>query len=193
MPKKVFFSEANNQKILVLNDGKILNINKGKTTIFNFNKTQINLSQYNSKTTKYPKLQEINIFSLSRCLFSSEDKRSTELLQDKNLFKFQCSNAKKPLDNIAQEVLSRIFKSLYIPLLGLISCLLIIKTKNSSGYSKYKIKIFALGIILISISEILMKFFSSDINQSSIIISVPLILFLIFRIMFSRQSMAATR
>ncbi|WP_075482401.1 LptF/LptG family permease [Candidatus Pelagibacter communis] len=191
--KKGFFSEANNQKILVLNDGKILNINKGKTTIFNFNKTQINLSQYNSKTTKYPKLQEINIFSLSRCLFSSEDKRSTELLQDKNLFKFQCSNAKKPLDNIAQEVLSRIFKSLYIPLLGLISCLLIIKTKNSSGYSKYKIKIFALGIILISISEILMKFFSSDINQSSIIISVPLILFLIFRIMFSRQSMAATR
>ena len=28
--KKGYFSEANNQKILVLNDGKILNINKGK-------------------------------------------------------------------------------------------------------------------------------------------------------------------
>ena len=40
------------QNFLILNEGKILNINKGKTTVINFNKTQLNLSDYSSKTTK---------------------------------------------------------------------------------------------------------------------------------------------
>ena len=41
------------------------------------------LSDYSSKTTKYPKLQEVNIFTLSKCLFQPKDQRATLILQDK--------------------------------------------------------------------------------------------------------------
>ena len=67
--KTGFFSQFNDQNFLILNEGKILNINKGKTTVINFNKTQLNLADYSSKTTKYPKLQEVSVFLLTECLF----------------------------------------------------------------------------------------------------------------------------
>ena len=159
--KNGFFSELEDQNFLILNSGKILNINRGKTTVINFNKTQLNLSDYSSKTTKYPKLQEINIIILLKCLFQPKDQRAQIMLGDKNEFGFQCSHEPKQLNNISQEVFSRIFKPLYILQLAIVSALLLIKSKNSVGYSRYKIIIFVTGVILISFSEILTKFFLS--------------------------------
>ena len=49
---------------------------------------------------------------------------------DKNEFGFQCSHELNQLNNISQEVFSRIFKPLYIPLLAIVSALLLIKSKN---------------------------------------------------------------
>ena len=183
------FSQLNSQNFLILNSGKILNINKGKTTIINFNKTQLNLSEYSSKTTKYPKLQEVNIFTLSNCLFQPKDQRTTIMLQDKNEFKFQCSKGPKQLNNLSQEFFSRLFKPLYIPLLAIISSLLLIKSKNSIGYSKYKIKIFALGVIFISFSEILTKFFSYNLDKSLLLMITPIVFSIIFYSLFLRQSL----
>ena len=183
------FSQLNSQNFLILNSGKILNINKGKTTIINFNKTQLNLSEYSSKTTKYPKLQEVNIFTLSNCLFQPKDQRTTIMLQDKNEFKFQCSKGPKQMNNLSQEFFSRLFKPLYIPLLAIISSLLLIKSKNSIGYSKYKIKIFALGVIFISFSEILTKFFSYNLDKSLLLMITPIVFSIIFYSLFLRQSL----
>ena len=57
---------------LILTNGKILNINDGKTNSFDFNQTQINLSKYTSKTTKTPKIQEVNTKHLFYCLFKTK-------------------------------------------------------------------------------------------------------------------------
>ena len=57
--KKGYFTENDKDNFLILKSGKILNINEGKTNSFDFNETQINLSNYTSKTTKTPKIQEI--------------------------------------------------------------------------------------------------------------------------------------
>ena len=108
---------------MILNEGKILNINKGKTTVINFNKTQLNLSDYSSKTTKYPKLQEVNVFVLAKCIFQPKDQKTQIMLGDKNEFGFQCSHKPKQINNISQELFSRIFKPLYIPLLAVVSAL----------------------------------------------------------------------
>jgi len=186
--KTGFFSQLNDQNFLVLSDGKILNINKGKTTVIDFNKTQLNLSEYSSKTTKYPKLQEVNIFTLSKCLFQPKDQRATLILQDKNKFRFQCSNAPKSLDNLSQEFFSRIFKPLYIPLLAIISSFLLIQSKNSIGYSRFKIKIFIFGVIFITCSEISTKFFSFNLNKSLIIMLMPVLFSIMFYTWFSKQS-----
>ena len=186
--KTGLFSQLDDQNFLILNQGKILNINKGKTTVINFNKTQLNLSDYSSKTTKYPKLQEVNFLILVKCLIQPKDQRSTVMLGDNNEFRFQCSHQPKQLDNLSQEIFSRVFKPFYIPLLAIISALLLIKSKNSIGYSGYKIKIFVIGVILISFSEILTKFFSYNLNKSLLLMLVPVILSIISYLFFSKQS-----
>ena len=176
-----------------MNEGKILNINKGKTTVINFNKTQLNLSDYSSKTTKYPKLQEVSIFVLSKCLFQPKDQRTQIMLGDKNEFGFQCSHEPKQLNNISQEVFSRIFKPLYFPLLAIISAMLLIKSKNSIGYSRYKITVFVIGVILISFSEILTKFFSYDLNKSFLLMMIPILISIIFYFLFNKQSLTSSK
>ncbi len=191
--KRGFFSKYDDQNFLVLNEGKILNINKGKTTVIDFNKTQLNLADYSSKTTKYPKLQEINIFSLAKCLFQPKDQRTQIMLGDKNEFIFQCSHEAKQLNGISQEFFSRIFKPLYIPLLAIVSALLLIKSKNSIGYSRYKIMIFITGVILISFSEILTKYFSYDFNNSFMIMFFPIIISIIFYFLFYKQSLTSPK
>ena len=191
--KTGFFTELNDQNLLILNSGKILNINKGKTTVINFNRTQLNLSKYSSKTTKYPKLQEVSVFVLSKCLFQPKDQRATIMLGDKNEFRFQCSHEPKQLDNLSQEFFSRLFKPLYIPLLAIVSALLLIKSKNSTGYSRYKIIVFVTGVILISFSEISTKFFSFDLNKSFLLMIVPILISVIFYFLFNKQSLSASK
>ena len=191
--KTGFFSQLNDQNFLVLNQGKILNINRGKTTVINFNRTQLNLSEYSSKTTKYPKLQEVSVAVLSKCLFQPKDQRSTIMLGDKNEFKFQCSHESKQLDNLSQEFFSRIFKPLYIPLLAIVSALLLIKSKNSVGYSKYKVMIFVIGVISISFSEILTKFFSYDFSKSFLLMITPILASVLFYFLFYKQTLYSSK
>ena len=191
--KSGFFSRLNSQNFLILNEGKILNINRGKTTVINFNKTQLNLSDYSSKTTKYPKLQEVSIFVLAKCLFQPKDQRTQIMLGDKNEFIYQCSHEEKQLNNISQEFFSRIFKPLYIPLLAIVSALLLIKSKNSIMYSRYKIIIFVTGVILIAFSEILTKFFSYNFNKSFLMMIIPILFSIIFYFLFYKQSLTSSK
>ena len=191
--KTGYFSQFDKKNFLILNEGKILNINKGKTTVINFNKTQLNLSDYSSKTTKYPKLQEISVFVISKCLFQPKDQRTQMMLGDNNEFGFQCSHKQKQLDNLSQELFSRIFKPLYIPLLAIVSSLLLIKSKNSVGYSRYKIIIFITGVILITFSEILTKFFSYDFNKSFLLMIAPILASIIFYLLFYKKSLSSSK
>ena len=100
---------------------------------------------------------------------------------------------KKQLNNISQEVFSRIFKPLYIPLLAIVSALLLIKSKNSIGYSRYKITIFIIGVILIAFSEILTKFFSYNFNKSFLLMIIPILISIIFYFLFYRQSLTSSK
>ena len=182
--KKGYFTENGKDNFLILKNGKILNINEGKTNSFDFNETQVNLSNYTSKTTKTPKIQEINSKSLFNCLFKDETKKN---ITKENNFKFVCKKDLQSMNRISQELLSRIFKPLYIPLLALISGFLLIKSKNSQGFSNYKFKIFTSAVIIISVSEISTKFYSANIFESFLIIMIPFILFFICYLFFKNK------
>ena len=182
--KKGYFTENGNDNFLILKSGKILNINEGKTNSFDFNETQVNLSNYTSKTTKTPKIQEINTKSLFNCLFKDEIKKN---ITKGNNFKFVCKKDLQSMNKISQELLSRIFKPLYIPLLALISGFLLIKSKNSQGFSNYKFKIFTSAVIIISLSEISTKFYSANIFESFLIIMIPFILFFVCYLFFKNK------
>ena len=182
--KKGYFTENDKDNFLILKSGKILNINEGKTNSFDFNETQVNLSNYTSKTTKTPKIQEINTKSLFNCLFKDEIKKN---ITKGNNFKFVCKKDLQSMNKISQELLSRIFKPLYIPLLALISGFLLIKSKNSQGFSNYKFKIFTSAVIIISLSEISTKFYSANIFESFLIIMIPFILFFVCYLFFKNK------
>ena len=183
--KKGYFTQKNNENFLILKNGKILNINNGKTNTFNFNQTQINLSKYSSKSIKTPKLQEVKTTSLYDCLFFA-NKRI--LLDSGDRFKFNCNETTYLKNKITQELYARIFKPFYIPLLALICGLLLIKSKNSQGFTKYKFKIFATGVVIISMSEISNKFYSLNLIQSLMILLIPFLLFVLFYYFFKKQS-----
>ena len=182
--KKGYFTENGKDNFLILQSGKILNINEGKTNSFDFNETQVNLSNYTSKTTKTPKIQEVNSKSLFNCLFKDKIKKN---ITKENNFKFVCRKDVQSMNKISQELLSRIFKPLYIPLLALISGFLLIKSKNSQGFSNYKFKIFTSAVIIISLSEISTKFYSANIFESFLIIMIPFILFFMCYLFFKNK------
>ena len=115
------------------------------------------------------------------------------MLGDNNEFGFQCSHEQKQLDNLSQELFSRIFKPLYIPLLAIVSSLLLIKSKNSVGYSRYKIIIFVTGVILITFSEILTKFFSYDFNRSFLLMIAPILASILFYLLFYKKSLSSSK
>ena len=180
--KKGYFTENNNKNFLILTNGKILNINDGKTNSFDFNETQINLSKYTSKSTTVPKIQEINTKILLSCLLKGELKKR----KNSNSI-FNCDSTLALKNKISQELFSRIFKPFYMPLLALIGSLLLIKSKNSQGFPKYKFKVFASGVIVISISEITTKFFSANLNESLLIFMMPFVLFFLLYLFLKNQ------
>ena len=182
--RKGYFSENNDNNFLILKEGKILNINEGKTNSFDFNETKINLSKYTSKTTKTPKIQEVKTISLYDCLFLNKGRP----VKDQNNFNFICRDTLDLKNKISQELFSRIFKPFYIPLLALIGSLLLIKSKNSTNFSKYKFKIFTIGVITISISEISTKFYSANIFESFFIFMAPFVLFFLMYSSLTKKS-----
>ena len=185
--KKGYFSSKEDNNFLILTNGRILNISDGKTNSFDFDKTQINLSKYTSKSTKTAKLQEVDTLKLYNCLFRTEISmpKFEEDLADK--FKFKCFDTTKYKNKISQELFSRIFKPIYIPLLALIGGLLIIKSKNSISFTNFKFKIFVMGVVVISLSEISTKFYSINFNETALIFLMPFILFFLIYYYFTRQ------
>ena len=144
------------------------------------------MSKYTSKTTRTPKLQEVNTIHLFYCLFKTKNIFINKDAIAKNL-KFNCDDTISLKNKISQELFSRIFKPIYLPLLALIGGLLIIKSKNSERYSNYKLKIFILGVTTISFSEISTKFYSINFFETSIIFIIPFILFLSIYYFFLKQ------
>ena len=58
------------------------------------------------------------------------------------------------LVNLKQELFKRFYLPFYFPLICLISCLLITKSKDTYNYTRFKFFLFSLGVFVIILSEI---------------------------------------
>ena len=180
--KKGKIVQYNNNKFLVLNNGKIINISdKGRTTIFDFKKTEFDLNKFSTKSTTFPKIQEQSTHKLFNCAQSLLNK-NIKFLYSKNMI---CE--KSYLKNIKQELLKRICLPLYLPLLALIACFLILKSKNNHEYSNFKFKLFIIGIIFLIISEVSIRYAGLSDKNNLIFIITPIILFITTRTFFNNQ------
>jgi len=180
--KKGKVVQSNKNKFLVLNNGKIINISdKGRTTIFDFKKTEFDLNKFSTKSTTFPKIQEQSTHKLFNCAQSLLNK-NIKFIYSENMV---CE--KGYLKNIKQELLKRIYLPFYLPLLALIACFLILKSKNNHEYSNFKFKLFITGVIFLIISEVSIRYAGFSDKNNLIFIITPIILFILMRIFFNNK------
>ena len=170
-----------NGNYLELSNGTVIDKNFGKVNSFSFKQIDFDLSKFDSKTTTYPKNQELHINILLKCIKYNYLKKLDEF--DSEYLRCTESNIK----NVAQEVLKRLYKPMYIPLIGLLTCLLILRSKEDSGYNTYKVFLFIVMIIVIAISEISLRYASSNSVGLYFFIVFPIVVFLITYIYLVRK------
>ena len=149
---KGFIKDLGNKKYLELSNGSIVNTEENKNNTFSFDKIDFNLTQYGSKSTSFPKIQELTNKVLIKCLNYYQQ----NIL---NQFKSEIlTSSKDVITNIKQEVFKRFYKPIYLLLLSSIACLILFISKENKKFTLYKYVIFFIGIVAIVISEISLRY-----------------------------------
>ena len=171
--KRGMFVKKNNKYSFLLLDGKIISLKKNNTNIFSFKKSEINLSKYSTKSTTFPKIQELNSYELLQCINS--------------IIKYKQSYTKTnyicDLDSINEflnETFKRMFSPIYILIIALITSCLIFKPSEESNYNKFRLVIFTLGVITIILAEISPQLIKYSNLSSYLFLISPFILSLVF-------------
>ena len=182
--KKGELKKMNNSPVLILFDGETISSNDNKISSFKFVQSDFNLGNTETNATTYIKTQETSTKKLIRCIFYLKKELANS---NEEIFIENCSNSN--LKNIYKEISKRFFSSFYIPLLMMIALLVILKSKETINYLKYRIYIFILGILTIVISEISLRFISLEIYQNLIVSFLPIIvlIFIFFIIKFKNK------
>ena len=182
--KKGELKKMNNSPVLILFDGETISSNDNKISSFKFVQSDFNLGNTETNATTYIKTQEISTKKLIRCIFYLKKELANP---NEEIFIENCSNSN--LKNIYKEISKRFFSSFYIPLLMMIALLVILKSKETINYLKYRIYIFILGILTIVISELSLRFISLEIYQNLIVSFLPIIvlIFIFFIIKFKNK------
>ena len=171
----------NDKRILVLYDGSTINIKDGKISEFKFSKTDFNITRYSSRSTTHQKTQENSTAELIECsLILNSVNRKTGIKKVNTINNCIIEN----LENIYEELYSRIIKPLYTTFLITISLLFILKSKDDHAFRASKFKIYTFGFLFIIFLESSSKFISQNILQNLFISTLPLLFVLIIYIYF---------
>ena len=172
-----------NRKYLLLHYGKIINKDKKGTSIFNFETSQFNLSKFTTKTTTYPKIQEIESILLLKCISTYEiaKKNNYNEIVDQ-IFKVKtkekylvCKDSS--IAAIKGEMFRRLFLPLYLPIIALLVSTLILFSKDTYNYSKYKGRIFIGVVLLLIVSEISTRYVGKEFFASIVFSLFPIFFF----------------
>jgi len=158
--------------ILFLYEGETININNYDVSKFNFSQSNLNLSNLESNTTTYIKLQETTSLILIKCIFYHLNDSKTKEFKAAN-----CSN--QGLGEVYKEFYKRFFIPLYIPILILISLLTINNSKENINHFKNKIFIFLFGLLTIIISESTLGYVNKSLSTNLIFIFIPIVFLII--------------
>jgi len=167
-------------RFLILNNGKFLNNDNGTVTNFSFEKTEFNLSKYTTKTTITPKIQELNTSLLLECflLIKKQENQFIEKFsksQNTNFGSLRCN--KGFLSNLKQEIFKRFYLPFYFPLITIVACLLITKSKDDYKFTQFKFILFNFGVAIIILSEVSIRYSGLTPLYSYIFLFIPIILF----------------
>ncbi len=160
----------NISKSIILNNGKIINTKDKNQNIIDFSKFNLDLSKFNTKSITHPKVQEMSSFNLIKCLKMIENLKNT----NKNIFT-SCNS--EITDALVEEFLKRFFAPVFIILIGLTSSLLVFSNKDEKTFKFRNFFNFILGITIIIISEISLRYSGLNIKNMITYFFVPFIIF----------------
>ena len=171
------FISKNNTQILMLKDGQTINKINDDLTTFNFQQSNLNMSSQDSGIIKVDKIQETSTISLIICINRFENFFTNLKKNNENKFIQNCTI--ENLDNVFKELYKRLLVPFYIPTLILTSLILIIFSKETINYTKYRIFIFLTGFLFIIFSETTQKLIQSSLTNNIKIFIIPLAIFLL--------------
>ncbi len=164
------------QKIFKLIDGRVINNENSKINVFDFDQINFNLQNLISNTITIPKIQEISTTTLLSCFFNVKKKMDEDFICENNLTK-----------EIKQELLKRLHKPIYIPLISVLCCFLIIYSKNKINYKRNNNYIFFITFIILIISEASLRYSVKSETSLMIYLFIPLFLFIFAYSIFYRM------
>ena len=174
------FVQKGNNKFLELYNGQTINGSKENISNFNFTKSDFSLTNLKADVVTLNKLQETSTYLLIRCVLNLNSIQTKFLIFDNSNQKIDMHNCEPSgLENIYKELYKRFIIPFYIPILVLISLLLILYSKESVHYLKYRISIFFIGFIIIIFSETTLKFIHNTFTGNIKMILIPMISFVI--------------
>ena len=173
--RKGEFKNTGNTQLLILYDGQTINKKNNKITNFYFSKSDFNLSAVSTDVVTDDKLQETRTKNHIDCLKKYFKKDLSFNKKQKNYINHNCS--KDSLDNLFQELYKRLIVPMFIPILILASLFLIIFSKENKFYNKSRLLIFFTGIILIILSETMLRFINNDFISNLKFIFTPILIF----------------
>ena len=188
--KKGMINNKNNKNSLLLFDGTIMNNANDKTNSFEFSETELNLSKFSTKSKTQRTIQETPTYDLLACIVKIKNFSSSFIIDKFKTRKFliNCElNAEGKIKNVKisfQEIFKRTILPFYLPVLTLIASLIIIKSKDDYEFFKYKFWVFIFGVMTIIISEISIRYSSSNIVENIYLVSLPILLFFFIYIYF---------
>ena len=163
----------NQNRYFKLGNGSIIEINSNKITNFSFDEVIYNLNKYKTKTTTYQKIQEVPTLSLLMCFNNYNIKKE---LSSRIGFLI-CHEPS--IDDINTEIFKRLLKPFYIPFIALISCLIIFISKESINFKKKRFYLFLICFLILTYSEIFLKYSGKNIIGFSLFFLIPFISFII--------------
>ncbi len=173
--KRGIIKSINNTNVLVLYDGQNIKGKKNNLDSFSFSKSDFNLTNLESNTTTYIKIQENSSIDLFRCYKNLQENINLK----NNTFLKVANCSKENLSNVLGELYKRFIIPLYIPVFILINMMLVVISKENSNYTKYKIFVFLFGFFTIIFSETTLRFVENTLMGNIKIIVLPFLISLI--------------
>jgi len=164
-------------KSLSLYNGKIINHSNKSQKIINFSEFQFDLSKYSSNTISHPKIQENSSKKLLKCFNKiNYELKKNLVLQKINVLYLGCNFESKNI--IKEELFKRFYSPIYIILIGLISSLVILRSKDNKKYFLINSFIFIIGVFIVILSEISLKYSSLNDQSTLLYIGTPIFIFI---------------
>ena len=162
----------NKKNYLILFDGSFIDIDNEKITTFSFKKTEFDLSKYKTKTTVFPKIQEIDTWNIFLCVYKLKFNENFDLPYNTFL---NCTQ--DVYSDIIEETFKRGIKPFFIPVIVLLSSIIILFNKDNFRYSKIQYFLFFIVFLVIILSEVSSRYIN-NITTGIIFSILPALLFI---------------